>query len=86
MGASPIVQWLGSHALLWRRRVLPVWILGEDLAPLIKPCRGGVPHSRTTRIYNQNIQLCTGELWREEEEKNDWQQMLAQGQSLKINK
>ena len=37
-------------------RVSPVGILGADLAPLIKPCRHGVPHSRTegptTRIYN----------------------------------
>ena len=37
-------------------RVLPVQILGMVMAPLVRPCSGGVPHSTTrgptTRIYN----------------------------------
>ena len=29
-----------------------VWILGTDMALLIKPCSGRVPHSTTRRTYN----------------------------------
>ena len=36
-----------------------------------------MPHSTTRRTYNYNIQLRTGGMWEEEEEK-DWQQMFAQ--------
>ena len=34
-GAGPMAKWL--HALLWRARASPVWILGTDMAPLIRP-------------------------------------------------
>ena len=34
----PRDQWLSSRALLRGSRVSPVWILGMDMALLIKPC------------------------------------------------
>ena len=37
-GAGPVAEWLGSCTLRRRPRVLPVRILGADLALLIKPC------------------------------------------------
>ena len=52
IGASPAAQWLSSCAPLRRPRVSPVWILGTDMAPLIKPCWGGVPHATTGRTHN----------------------------------
>ena len=58
----------------------PVWILGVDLAPLIKPCCGSIPQRRARRTYNQDIQIYTGDLVRKKKEE-DWQWMLAQGQS-----
>ena len=36
--ASPVAEWLSSHAQLHRLRVSPVQILGMNLALLIKPC------------------------------------------------
>ena len=39
---------------------LPVRIVGADPALFIKPCWGSVPHHRTRRTYNYDIQLCTG--------------------------
>ena len=50
--AGPTAQWLSSCALLPRPRVSPVQMLGVDLAPLIKPCWGGVPHSGARRNYS----------------------------------
>ena len=50
-GAGPVAKWLSSHAPLRQPRVSLVWFLGLDLAPLIKPCWGGIIHSRA-RIYN----------------------------------
>ena len=41
----------------------PVWILGVDIAPLIKPCSGGIPHGRTKRTYYYDMQLRTVGLW-----------------------
>ena len=35
---SPMPEWLSSCALLQWPRVSPVWILGADMAPLIRPC------------------------------------------------
>ena len=37
IGAGPVDKWLRSRAPLWRPRVLLVWILGVDMAPLIRP-------------------------------------------------
>ena len=51
-GASPVAKWLSSRTPLRRPRVSPVRILGTDMAPLIRPCWGGVPHSTTSRTYN----------------------------------
>ena len=37
-GAGPLAEWQNLlDPLLWPG-ILPVWILGVDLAPLIKPC------------------------------------------------
>ena len=51
-GAGPVAEWLSSCALLWQPRVLLVRILGADMAPLIGPCWGGVPHATTRRSHN----------------------------------
>ena len=37
IGAGPVAEWLRSHALLCQPRVLPVRILGVDMAPLVRP-------------------------------------------------
>ena len=34
---QPRGKWLSLRALLWWPRVLLVWILGADMAPLIRP-------------------------------------------------
>ena len=36
--ASPVAKWLSLRALLQWPGVLPVWILGVDMALLIRPC------------------------------------------------
>ena len=38
MGAGPVAKSLSSCTLLRRPRVSQVWILGVDMAPLIRPC------------------------------------------------
>ena len=48
-----------------------VRILGVALAPLIKICCGGVPHRRTRRTYNYDIQLCIGALGRKKKKEED---------------
>src|SRR3712207_4387445 len=68
-GASPMAEWLSLCAPLQRPRVLPVRFLGADMAPLIRPCWGGVPHATTRRTHNHNTQLCTGGLWGEKKGK-----------------
>ena len=50
--AGPVAKWLSLSTPLWRPRRSVVWILGVDLGPLIKPCWGSVPHSRTRKTYN----------------------------------
>ena len=56
LGAGPLAEWLSSCAPRRRPRILQVRILGAGLAPIIKPCWGGVhivqPEGPTTRIYN----------------------------------
>ena len=52
LATGPASQCLRSCAWLRWLRVSLVHSLGVDLAPLIKPCWGGVPHSRTGRTYN----------------------------------
>ena len=37
-GAGPVAEWLSSCTPLQWARVSPVQILGEDMAPLVKPC------------------------------------------------
>ena len=69
-GAGPTAKWLGLRTLLQWPRVLPVWNLGVDMAELIKPHWGGIPHSKTSGTHNENLQLPTGGLWGEEEEEN----------------
>ena len=54
--ASPVAEWLSSHALLRQPRVSLVQILGADLALLIKPCEVAThiaqPEGPATRVYN----------------------------------
>ena len=51
-GASPVAEWSSSCALLQQLRVSLVRILGADMAPIIKPCWGSVPHSTTRGTFN----------------------------------
>ena len=50
--ASPMAQWLSLHTWLQQPMVSVIQILGMDLALLIKPCWGGVPHSTARRTHN----------------------------------
>ena len=51
-----MAEWLGLHALLQQPGVSPVRIQDKDMALLLRPCWGGVPHATTrvptTKIYN----------------------------------
>ena len=38
LGTGPMAEWLSSRPPLWLPRVLPVQILGTDIAPLVRPC------------------------------------------------
>ena len=69
---------LSSCTLLWRPRVR---ILGADMAPLLRPRCGSIPHPQlegpATKIYN----CVQGGVWGDKAETNkqkDWQQLLAQ--------
>ena len=90
IGAGSVAEWLSSHALLWRSRVSPVWILGADMALLIRLCWGDVPHTTIRRIHNWSVQLCAGGIWGEKaerkKEEEDWQQLLAQVSIFKKKK
>ena len=48
-GAGTVAEWLSSHA---RLRWPGVRILGADMAPLVRPRWGGVPHATTRRTCN----------------------------------
>ena len=37
-GAGLVAEWLSPRAPLQRPTVSPVWILGADVAPLLRPC------------------------------------------------
>ena len=51
-GDGPVAERLSSCTLLRWPRVSLVRILGTDMAPLIRPCWGGIPHATTRRTYN----------------------------------
>ena len=77
--AGPVAQGLSSCALLWQPRVSPVRTPGTNLAPLIRPCGGGVHIAElgpTTRMYNYEL----GGFGEKRKKKKDWPQMLAQRQ------
>ena len=57
-------------------RALQVQILGTDLVPLVKPHCGGIPH-KIDKIGTDGGSVTIFLKQKEE----DWQQMLAQGQS-----
>ena len=65
-----LLSWPAVH---WFRS----WVQTYTL--FIKPCYGSIPHRRSRKSYNYNIPLCPGDVRRGKKE--DWQQMLAQGQS-----
>ena len=65
-----MAEWLRSSALLPRPRASPILVLGADIAALIRPCVGSVPHATTRRTHNYNIQLCTGGDLRRKRKKN----------------
>ena len=51
-GAGPVAEWLSSRAPFQQPRVLLVQILGTNMAPLIRPHYGGIPHATTRRTHN----------------------------------
>ena len=51
-GAGPVAKWLSPRAPLQQPRVSQVRILGVDMAPLIKPCWGSIPHATSRSIHN----------------------------------
>ena len=51
-GADPLAKWWSSCARLQWPGVSPVWILGVDMAPLIKSYWRGIPHSTTRGGHN----------------------------------
>ena len=55
LGAGPMAEWLSSCTPLWRPRVSLVRILGVDMALLIRPRWGGIPHAITSRTHKENI-------------------------------
>ena len=52
VGAGPVAEWLRSCAPLWQPKVSLVRILSVDMAPLVRPCCGNVPHATTRRTHN----------------------------------
>ena len=74
-----MAAWLSSRTLLQRPRVHRFGSWVWTYTPLIKLYCGSISHRRTRMTYNYDIWLCAGALGRKEK-KEDWQQMLAQGQ------
>ena len=68
-----VVKSVCSALVAWGSQV---WIPGKDLALLVKPRCGGIPHK--TEKIGTDLSSVTIFLKQKEE---DWQQMLAQGQS-----
>ena len=68
LGAGPMAEWLGYFALLRWPGVLLVQILGAAVAPLIRPCWGGVPHSTARGTHNYKYNHVLGG-FREEKKK-----------------
>ena len=83
--AGPVAGWLRSHALLQRPRVHRfgslVWTWHRSSGHAEVASHIAQAEVLTTRIYNY-VQGALGE----EEEKNHWQQMLAQVPNLKKKK
>ena len=67
-GAGPMAKWLSSHAPLQWPRVHGFGSWAQTYTPFIKPCCGGIPHTRTRMTYAYNIQVCTGVLGRKKKE------------------
>ena len=68
--ASLVAQWLSLHALLWRPGVHQFGYWAQTYTLLIKPCCGSIPHGRTRRTCNYNIQLCAVALGRKKKKRN----------------
>ena len=68
-----VVKFACSASVAWGSQV---WIPGVDLAPLIKPRYGGIPH----KIEEVGTDASSATIFLKKKEE-DWQQMLAQGQS-----
>ena len=65
-GAGPMAKWLSCCAPHRWPRISPVRILSMDMAPLIRPCWGSIPHATTRRTHNWKIYSCEpGALWGE---------------------
>ena len=84
LGAGPMAKWLGSCALLRRPSVLPVRILGMNLAPS-SHVEGA---SYTAQLGGPTTRICgfvLGALGRRKgrKKKTDWQRILAQAPVLK---
>ena len=58
-----MAEWLSSRAALRQPRVLPVHILGADMALLIKPSRQRPHMPQLEGPTTKNTKLRTGGLW-----------------------
>ena len=56
----PVAEWLGSCSLLRWPRYSPVQVLGANMALLVKPCWGDIPHATLEGPTTKTTQLCTG--------------------------
>ena len=51
-GAGPMDKWLSSWAPASAAQGFTIRILGEDMAPFMRLCWGGVPRATTRRTHN----------------------------------
>ena len=84
-GADPMAEWLNSYAALWCPRVWPVLVVGVDLQTTHHAMLWWHP----TQKNQSDLQLgYTTTYWGfgEKKKEEDWQKMLARGQSSSLRK
>ena len=78
-GPQSVAQWLSLCSPLWQPWLCQFrsWVWTYTL--LLKPCCGSFPHTKQRKIGTDVSSVAT--FLKQKKEKEDWQQMLAQGQS-----
>ena len=74
-----MAKWLSCRAPLQQPRVSLVRILGVDMAPLIQPCWGGIPHATTRErpTTKKKKYIYTTMYWGDLEKKKQEKKRLA---------